>query len=55
MDIKVGKRYKWSVTIPCDGRIKSGLLVRVEGDMAILMTKDGQEWLVYVGDLKPNK
>jgi len=46
--LKIGKRYEWPVTIPFDGRKKSGLFTGKykENGNAILITKDGQRWSV---------
>ena len=47
--LKIGKRYEWPMTIPFDGRIKSGLFTgkyNEKNGNAILITNDHQRWSV---------
>lgn len=46
--LKVGKRYEWPMTIPCDVRMKNGLFTGqyTKNGNALLITKNGEEWSV---------
>lgn len=48
MKLQTGKRYAWPITIPSDGRMKSGLFTGqyAKNGNAILITKTGEEWSV---------
>ena len=53
--IEVGKRYKFPLSIPDDGRFKNGIVEKIERNIATIITKKNEEWEIPISHLKPFK
>jgi len=53
--IEVGKRYEFPLSIPPNGKFKNGIVEKIEGNYATIITKNNEEWEIGICYLRPFK